>query len=125
MKPKPHIESVLILTGTKNARIASEFFKNYFFSKDKSLDKLQGRKELSKVWVKDPAAIAELEAIIDKRIEAYAAKELDLSAKLREEEWALVAKLSKMGELFNQYTNRSGGVFEYTRVYLAFREPTA
>lgn len=123
MKPKPHIDNILILTGTKNARIASEFFKKHFFSKEKSLEALLSRAELTKVWVNDPATVKQLEEIIDKRIEAFADKKLDESAKLREEEWALIGKLSKLNEGFAEYSNRSGGVFDFTRVYLAFREP--
>jgi len=123
MEEKPAIESILILTGSEYPQRASLIFKKYFFDKNRSIELLLSVEGLNKVWVKDKKTIDELNAIVDKRNVDFKAKNLESSAKLKEQEWALVGKLSEVKDDFSFYTNRSGAIIEHSRVYLAFREP--
>ncbi len=123
MEIKPPIESILILTGTEYPQRASLIFKKYFFNKNRSIELLLSVDGLTKVWVKDKKTIDQLNEIIEKRNIEFKAKALDKSAKLKEEEWSLIGSLSGVKDDFSFYTNRSGAVIEYSRVYLAFREP--
>ena len=121
MKAKPNIDGILILTGTEFKERASMIFKKYFFSKTKSLEAILALDSLNKKWIKDSAIIEELNEIVESRISEFAAKNLETSGQLKEQEWSTVGKLSELND-FNLYANRSSAVFGSTRVYLAYKD---
>jgi hypothetical protein len=122
MKTKPKIESILILTGNKDAETATAFFKTHFFAKNDSLDAMLALKDLTQTWVKEKADLDELDFIVEKRVQAYQDKDFNLSARLREDEWTLIEKYTKMpAEDFKLHDNRSSKIFGKTRVYIAFK----
>lgn len=124
-KVKEEIKEVLILTGTESDRNASSFFKKYFFAKIKNLGALlEAGKDLNQARVTDAAQVIQINEAVEKRIAAFREKASAYSAGLRDEEWKIIQGHSGMNEKeFAEYKNRSSGVFETTRVYLAFKEP--
>ena len=117
------IGKILILTGTKTEADASTFFKKYFFSKKKLLAPLLEAEELNKIWIDDKKEVEFLNTIIEKKITDFKAKKLEQSAKLKIQEWEFIGKYSNTPDSFNQYKNRSSGIFGNTRVYLALKVP--